>query len=1026
MSLPNVFSLIFFIAAIIYYIFGLYIFNMNSKSPLHRAFFYCCLSFSIWAFSFCIANSAPDYETCYMWRRMAAIGWGTCFSFQINFILRLTESKLLRNKLTFILIYLPAVINVLVFAVIDSIARGQYILVNTNVGWVNIFSGGFLDWFYKLQYVSFSVWGFILLLGWGLKSKKVDLKRQSVLICTSIFIATVLGTGTEFIINMISETKIPQMAPVIVMAPMSVMLYCIKRYGLFYRRNYSIVARRGEIMSETTRHKLSMYLSWAYVFGAIIHFAIPFFTSREPVSSTVLFSGLLMIIGMMIQVIQSLVNNQKIRNMLTDIIMIATIPIIIFKYIDYSTVYAWIPTVVFIIIAIAYNESHLLNLIVITTITSFVILMIIRPEMTSAVAPVDHITRLLMFGVIFWLAHYIHNIYLDRLSYNEEQIRLQKLVSDVSAMFVTVNSSNVDDIVQNMLNMCVEHFRFECSCLLFLNENRNNVDIIYHAGGDGFKEVGFINQETGKADWNAVKGLMEMGSIWISDADDLADTDPIKDWCKRMQVKTIWLKPLIIDDKVMGFMGLKTSSEKVALRSDHMEVLNILSNLVSNLWFKILMEKEINHKAFYDSLTGLPNRDSFMASLQQAVNIAKRNGRLVGVAFMDIDSFKTVNDTMGHEGGDILLVHMAHRLASSLRTFDIISRFGGDEFLIMISQVSRLADILEEADKIMEAVKRPIRIKNQEFFVTASMGIAVYPIDGDNADELVKNADLAMYASKQKGKNMYSLCSTDMKKDIMQNVELTNELYHALDKNEFMLYYQPQVNSKTGEITGIEALLRWDNQKKGMVPPSKFILMAEKTGLINPIGQWVLRTACRQNKLWHDMGFPKLRIAVNLSIAQFINPNIVRVIKEILDETGLDPGYLELEVTESIAGNGVDYTINKLNELKELGVCITMDDFGTEYSSLSRIKMLPVDRIKIDGQFIHGITKSVKDEGIIKVIIQLGKSLDLEVIAEKVETKEQVEFLQNNDCDYVQGFYYYRPMPAEDIERILSDNARKG
>lgn len=1018
--MPYIFSLVFFVAAIIYFVFGLYILHINSKSPLHRVFFYCCISICLWAFSFCIANSAQDYETCYFWRRFAAIGWGSIYSLLLHFILILTEQKkLLRSRFTYVVLYLPAVVNICVFSLIGYIAKDQYSLVESSVGWVNVSHGSIWDWLFAFHYIGYTLTGLFLLLRWGILSKKVHAKKQSIIISISVFITVVIGTLTEFIVNIVSNVKIPQMAPVIVLIPMSAALYCIIRFGLFSVYYSSKTAETGIILSEATRSKLCLYLSWAYVFGAILHFAVPFFTERESVPSIVLFSGTMLFLGMLLQLIQNLKLTSELRDLLTDILMTVTIPIIILKYIDYSPSYAWIAPVVFLVISVAYNKRRLLYLTTLATAISLILIWIIRPRITFTFAHVDHVTRLLIFGIILWLARFIHDIYLKRLSENEDQIKLQKLVSDVSTMFVTVNTGNVDNIVSRMLNMCVSHFRFDCSCLLFLNEAGNDVDKMYHAGSTGFEEVGFINHTTGKPDWNSIRQLMELGSIYISDVDELSDTDHIKGWCRSMNVKSVWMKPLVIDDRVMGFMGLKSSQGTVVLRPDHQEVLHILSNLVSNMWFKVQMEKEINHKAFYDSLTGLPNRDSFMSSLQQAVNMAKRNGKLIAVAFMDIDSFKTINDTMGHEGGDTMLVHMAHRLASSLRTFDIVSRFGGDEFLIMISQVSRLADILAEADKIMEAVKRPIRIRNQEFFVTASMGIAVYPIDGDCADELVKNADLAMYASKQRGKNMYSLCSTDMKKDIMLNVELTNDLYHALERNEFLLYYQPQINSKNGEITGMEALLRWNHSKKGMVPPSKFILVAEKTGLINPIGQWVLRTACRQNKLWQDMGLPKLRMAVNLSIAQFMSPNLIGMVKEILEETGLEPHYLELEVTESIASNGVEYTINKLSELKELGVSITMDDFGTEYSSLSRIKVLPVDRIKIDGQFIHGITRSPKDEGIIKVIVQLGKSLDLEVLAEKVETVEQLEFLQKNHCDYIQGFYYHRPMPAADIEKIL-------
>ncbi len=358
-------------------------------------------------------------------------------------------------------------------------------------------------------------------------------------------------------------------------------------------------------------------------------------------------------------------------------------------------------------------------------------------------------------------------------------------------------------------------------------------------------------------------------------------------------------------------------------------------------------------------------------------------------------------------------------MTQRLRKTDTIARFGGDEFLILVNNLANEMDMARIADNIMEMFAHPFNVEDQEFFITGSAGVAVYPFDGEDAETLIKNADIAMYIAKEQGKNQYILCTNDMKEEVKKNIRLSNQLHRVQERNELAVYYQPQVRLSTGEIVGLEALLRWRHPDMGMIPPKAFIPLAEMNGTINSIGEWVLKTAVYQNKRWQQMGFPHLRIAVNLSVIQFGNPNFVSNMDKLLKESGLDPKYLELEITESVATKEGTHIVGALNKLKQLGVSISIDDFGTEYSSLNRLKALPIDRIKIDMQFIQGIERSEKDQAITKIIINLAKSLGLEVLAEGVETMPQLEFLNQKMCDDVQGFYYYKPMPADEIEKLF-------
>ena len=433
------------------------------------------------------------------------------------------------------------------------------------------------------------------------------------------------------------------------------------------------------------------------------------------------------------------------------------------------------------------------------------------------------------------------------------------------------------------------------------------------------------------------------------------------------------------------------------------------------------VQEKIQHLAFHDHLTGLANRLLFTDQLTHAISLAERIEKMLAILFLDLDGFKMINDTMGHAVGDQLLVEVSKRLLSIVRKSDVVARIGGDEFIIMIENVEDFETISVIAEKVLNCFKQPFSLNDHEFYITTSIGVATYPTDGEDSEMLIKNADIAMYKAKEKGRNRCLFCTPVMKTKVIETMKLSNQLYGALSRKELELYYQPQVHCDSNKIIGLEALLRWNHPEFGMVSPGKFIPIAEQTGLIVSIGEWVIRTACAQNKAWQDAGLTPLRVAVNLSVRQFQSPNIVKQVEDILLETGLDPKYLEMEITESIVMKETGHVIETLAAFKDRGIAISIDDFGTEYSSLNYLKQLPVDKIKIAMPFVQGIDVSSKDEAITKAIIVLGKSLGLRVIAEGVETQSQLAFLTKRMCDEVQGFYYFKPMPAKEIEKLLRD-----
>ncbi len=431
------------------------------------------------------------------------------------------------------------------------------------------------------------------------------------------------------------------------------------------------------------------------------------------------------------------------------------------------------------------------------------------------------------------------------------------------------------------------------------------------------------------------------------------------------------------------------------------------------------VEAMLQHQASHDRLTGLPNRMLFDERLSLALAHTHRYGEILAVVFLDLDNFKTINDTLGHAVGDRLLQIVAERLRGCLRPEDVLARWGGDEFTLLLSPIGNAEDTAKIATKILDTLNAPLKLEGQELHIKASLGIALAPYDGEDAETLLKNADAAMYRAKQQGRNNYQLYTSAIGTKAQERLVLENNLYKALERQEFRLHYQPQIDLRTGEIVGMEALIRWQNQESGFISPSLFIPLAEEMGLINAIGEWVLWTACAQNRTWQSLGLPPIRMAVNLSALQFQQKNLVNIIAQVLESTKLEARYLELEITESIAMHDIPVTISVLRTLRSMGIQIAVDDFGTGYSSLSSLKHFPLDKLKIDQSFVRELVTDSFDAAIVKALIALGHGLKLNVIAEGVETQEQLAFLRSVKCDGMQGYLLSRPLSAENATNLF-------
>ncbi|MEO1816777.1 MAG: EAL domain-containing protein [Acetobacterium sp.] len=680
----------------------------------------------------------------------------------------------------------------------------------------------------------------------------------------------------------------------------------------------------------------------------------------------------------------------------------------------------WSVPIFFMMLTVIFNNKNIFLGLGILSLLLEVIFWILLPDLWMMVDERFYFYRLLFYIIGIGLTTIITRIYILRLQENSKQDAFQKMISELSADFVTMNRSNFEEKVNQLLKRSGDFTGIDRVYVCRFSEDKKILFCTHEWVNEGItswmEEINSVGITT--LSWS-VGQILKNEIVYIPSPDQLpmtAEAERLQ--LKKGKVRSQILVPIQSNHGIIGLIGFDEIRSGKSLRGIDQDWLRVLANILADAIAKVETEQDMNYLAYYDPLTGMPNRALFYRRLERAIDLVGQTAKNLAVIFIDLDGFKEVNDTLGHDWGDQLLNQIGKRLTDCLGEAGLVGRFGGDEFLIMVPQFSHNHELEIIAEKVMSIFHRPLLVAEQELHISGSGGIAVYPSDGENVTTLIKNADLAMYAAKKSGKGRMAYCSGDMKEAVQEKVTLTNRLHRALERQELFLHYQPQVSAITHEITGFEALLRWNHPERGIISPEVFIPLAEQSGLISTIGEWVLKTACAQNKAWQKQGYKPVRMAVNLSVEQFRSSNLERIIHTCLEVSGLEPQYLELEITEGIAMKTSQYVIRQLYALKRLGVDISIDDFGTAFSSMSRLKDLPVDRIKIDRQFIWGIGENPRDESIISVMIHLAQKLGLRVVAEGVETEAQLNFLKKKGCDEVQGYYCGRPVSVVDFEVI--------
>ena len=997
----------------------LYTVQGEFKSTANQLFFSLGICITLWSFGLAVETAGAEPAIRFIGSRIAPVGYSMLLAFLLHYVLLLSRRRLLGKWWVYPLLYLPGILSIFGLSIRPAVRHLPDEMLHTSFGWVNISANGWIKFFYGYYGIFFAI---IVLLLWDRIRKVGDEneRRQARLLLLSMMAGAVLGSVTDVGL-VLMEIRIPHIAPIFSALPLLAIVYSVKRYG-FMRTDCA--ASDETILDRTNRSHVYRIMGYCFMGGGLLNFWAQHLLYQETaLSSSALFSGILLLVGAVALFLSGRPLDELFKEFLFAVLSSLVIAFVTLRFAVYSSITIWPFFILLLMISLLFNRRILLIVILLSAIQVQLLVWSITPGVHVTLDAADYMVRVGLIALTAFMSLYVNSIYRRRLRANAGYAYIQTLVSEVSQSLVAVDEKNFDEKVLGILEQCGAMLRCEQAYLMLWDHKTQRVLRCCEWVADSIPHQGDACQSIMTSCFPRIrKCFPDYKLLTVTDAVPMPEE--LMDFREQMLERgmhSAMLVPVIKKGQDLGFMVFGTSQSDMGWDWNPPQFLLVIANTIADTIVRLEDIRQIEWIAYHDLLTGLPNRFLFKQRLREAVEEAAKSKTILGVVFIDLDSFKAINDMMGHSVGDVLLQEVAATISGQLGERDILTRFGGDEFVVLLGQASGEEDVIRFVHKIAQAILKPVTLRGQEFYVTSSIGISLYPKDGEDAETLIKNADIAMYEAKQQGKHQYVLCSHSLKDREEHCAQLKNLLHRALEKGQLIIYYQPQVALETGEVVGLEALLRWHHPDHGFISPATFIPLAEQTGLIQPIGDWVLEVACMQNKLWQEMGFKPVRIAVNISVQQLEDRSFVQRVAAVLQQTGLSPDYLELEVTESVANSGRVDMVELMTKLKALGVSLSIDDFGTEYSSLERLKLLPIDRIKMDMQFVRNIENNEKDKAIAQVIINLAKSLNMKVIAEGVETEAQLAFLRRGLCDEVQGFYYYKPMPAEAVEAMFRD-----
>ncbi len=1012
--------ILYLVVASVYNMLGVYVLSLDARKSANRLFFAANMALCFWALCFGIRNFNITKELSGLVTLVSVFGWGTIFSFIYHFIKTLRHGDKKYTIWFYVLVYGSALVNIILFLVVPLLTGEKSNIVYTSWGWTALASARFREEYYNFYYAVLSIATFKNLYYWYQETKDEALRFRIKLLSISLIAVAVFVIPTEIVINRVLQQKIIQLMAVWMIIPTLTMFYMIHRYRFLFP---SIKISHDQMLDEKLRRKLFRFITHVYLFTSCVVFIMHYANGGSGYGYA-LYCLLIYLLGIGHFLVNKFANKVKTQYWYLTltasvVIVISTVIVLESGFFIFWTMYFF-----YIMLTALLDKPIYLYFLSVVMIFAELVQWIVPSPADSILDWKDHFLRIVIIIITSIVVQLIRQLSFKKYYEILDQITAQKTLTSFSKDFISITSANSAEKFQRLLMLCNQKFGHDRTYISQLSDDSRFVLAYYDErekinrplpGNDNILLCDLINVPLIK------DKLLANEAVIIKDLNDYRKNNlAVEKAVANRDVINISAFPIVIDCGVIG--ALVFERDDYIVQDVFYNYKRVFATLVSDAFKKMFYEEQLFKNTHFDEVTNLYSRRHFTETISELFRKSTSSDQHA-ILFIDIDNFKSINDTFGHSIGDEVLRSVAKILMQNKRFNDIVSRFGGDEFLIACPSIRDKYEVIAYVKKMLTLFETPINISHYEFRLGISIGIALYPIDGSDSETLFKNADLAMYESKKLGKHRFFFCNEIAKERATENAIYINKLHEAFEKNQFKLVFQPQMDIRSGKIVGAEALLRWYSPEFGLVAPNKFISLLEQTGLINEVGAWIIEQVAEQQMRLAKMGLPKLRFAINISVVQLQNDLVLKTLKSIIDDYNIDPSYIELEITESVAISEMAHIVGVLMQIKSMRYQIAIDDFGLEFSSLNRLQAMPLDRLKIDKSFIDGVGVDEKRERIVKVIINLAKSLDLSSIAEGVEKADQQRFLVENGCDEIQGYYYAKPMSIDALETFVRKNS---
>ncbi len=1021
-------SLIIYIIGLFYLAFGLYAISLNKKGLINRLFLLGTSSLTIWSFAYSIALSAHTAEESVFWRCITVFGWGIIYSIVLHLVLVLENSRFLNKRISLVAIYLPAIINVILYSPFGIFGPRQYRMVQTEFGWVNTFPTT-IDWYWLFAYyIVFGVLCVIFLFRWLRRvNTNIFLKKDVIKFKLSFYFTVFMGVAADILPDILEIKSFPKIAIVVLFIPAIALFLALKRFGLFLEREKTEpeFLTYGRLMT-SDRLTLFKIVGHILIAGGAVFFAIRFFIMKGPLVIELSRSLGLALVGIITMLIPLVIKNHTRQNTAFLLVSLAGTIFYILRYFNTGAVTVWaIYLLVFLITVLLGGKIHS-AIFAAVSIAVQIIFIIVRPSVVVTVGHADYAIRIAIIALVYAITQFLTTLQTVRMQKYEKSTMEQNILERISSNFISFTKEEMEEKFNGMFKMSAEILNFDYAYLLELSpdyENTNFVSTYINKAAVNGSRLYYPEVDAENAISSIVEYITTHRQPWICEnvaGISIREQETLRNYFVSKEVSSFAALPVIVDERIHGILVVeyRSRTDKYSWEN-RLAILKILTNVLADARKKIIYEERLHDFAYFDAVTKMANLNMLKKTLEPIL----RNGekaKKIAILDIEIENLKMINDTFGHAVGEQVIIKSASILENLFRDRIIISKASGKEFIIALPYRDDKDEIKKRAEEIIDTFSQPILTETgvEALFVIVNIGISLYPEGGKDVDALLESAELAgNEAEHTEGKIVFY--TSRIKEHITETTLLTNRLFRALQNNEFYLEFQPQVNCVTGKTVGIESLLRLRQVDDRKVGPDRFVPILESTGLIYDVGNWVLKQSILTHQRLVMKGFPPFRFSVNVSAAQFQKHDLVDVVSEIIEESQIDPQYIELELTEGALVENLADTVEKISGLKKLGVSVAIDDFGRGHSSLHRLYAIPFDRIKIDKSITDNIGSGRKQTIVTKTVIALAQAFNAHTTVEGVETKDQVDFLRELGCDEIQGFYFSKPLPIDGLEEFL-------